>query len=351
MVNLNKNRLICLKSTLKDALYRLNQLKYNLVLFVINDDEQLVGSITDGDIRRSLLRGNQLKDNIAVCLNHDCHFLTDGSYSYKEIQAIREKASLKLLPVVDNFKRVLRFVNLSEVRSILPLQAIIMAGGEGLRLRPLTESVPKPLLKVGEQPILERNIDRLSSFGITDYTLSVNYLGKKIEAFFGSGKDKGISIKYIYEKEKLGTIGSVGLINSFSNEDVLVMNSDLLTNLDYEDFYKEFKKSNAALAVATIPYKVPVPYAVFEAKESRVLSLKEKPTYTYFSNAGIYLIKTKFLELIPSGVRFDATDLIELMIKNGEFVFSYPIRGYWLDIGKHEDFKKANNDLAHINFS
>ena len=225
-----------------------------------------------------------------------------------------------------------------------------MAGGKGNRLRPFTDITPKPLLKVGDTPILERNIDRLAMYGIDDITISLNYLGEQIESHFGDGSAKGISLKYVWEKDPLGTIGAVGLINHFVNDYILIMNSDLLTNIDFETFFIDFINSKADMSILSIPYKVDIPYAVFETKKDKISSLKEKPTYSYFTNGGIYLMKKEVLKYIPKNKFYNATDLIEELIRKKKYTKTYPLVGYWLDIGNHDDYKKAQLDVHRIKF-
>jgi NDP-sugar pyrophosphorylase family protein len=226
-----------------------------------------------------------------------------------------------------------------------------MAGGTGKRLRPLTENTPKPLLKVGGKPIIEYNIDNLKKVGIKNIKLSVNYLGEQLIDYFGDGISRNLNIQYVREDKPLGTIGSILLVNDFEHDDIIVMNSDLLTNIDFKDFYKFFKSTDADMAVAATSYHVDVPYAVLEADEkNRVISLKEKPKYTYYSNAGIYILKKALLKMIPKDQFYDITDLMERILEMNLKLVTYPINGYWLDIGKHEDFKKAQDDVNHIKF-
>jgi NDP-sugar pyrophosphorylase family protein len=223
-----------------------------------------------------------------------------------------------------------------------------MAGGRGERLKPLTDFIPKPLLKVGEKPILELNLERLAKYGIDDFWISVKYLGEQIETYFGNGENRNINIQYVWEKEPLGTIGAVSLIDNFNHDFVLVTNSDLLTNIDYEHFFLDFLSKNADFAVLTIPYQVNIPYAVLETDNSTIKSFKEKPTYTYYSNGGVYLMKKEMLKLIPQNTFYNSTDLMEELINKNYNVVSYPFPGYWLDIGKHDDFKKAQFDIKNI---
>lgn len=344
-----KKHLINQEATLMEGLARLNVLASDTILFVIDEDGKLVGSLTDGDIRRGLLKGLQLDSYVRDFIAKPPKIIQKGKYTAEQIIEYR-KNNLKIIPVVDNEGRIQNIVNFRFHRSYLPVDAIIMAGGRGERLKPLTDNTPKPLLKVGDKPIIEYNIDRLVSYGIDDIWVSVRYLGEQIENHLKDGGEKGATIKYIWEDTPLGTIGAVSKIKDLSQDYVLVSNSDLLTDLNYEDFFLDFIAKDAMLSVVTIPYHVEVPYAVLETDESHVRSFKEKPTYTYYSNGGIYLMKKECLDLIPREAFFNATDLMETLIAKGEKVASYPLHGYWLDIGKHEDFKKAQEDIKYIRF-
>jgi len=197
---------------------------------------------------------------------------------------------------------------------------------------------------------MEHNIDRLASYGIDDFWVSLKYLGEQIEHYFGSGKEKNINIEYVWENEPLGTIGAVSKVTNFEHDYVLVTNSDLLTTIDYELFFLDFIKQEADFAVLTIPYQVSIPYAVLETKDGRVKSFKEKPTYTYYSNGGVYLMKKEVLQHIPKDSFFNSTDLMECLINQDYKVISYPFSGYWLDVGKHEDFEKAQVDILNLKF-
>ena len=225
-----------------------------------------------------------------------------------------------------------------------------MAGGKGQRLLPLTEHTPKPLLKVGSKPIIEHNLDRLALFGIDDIWISINYLGEQIESYFGDGSAKNVHISYVRENKPLGTIGAVSKIQDFKHEFVLITNSDLLTNLDYEHFFLDFLAQSADMAVVTIPYKVNIPYAVLETEEGRVLNFKEKPTYTYYVNGGVYLVKRELFDYLPKNDYFNATDLIDELIRQNKKIYSYPLMGYWLDIGSPDDFERAQRDVTKIKF-
>lgn len=344
-----REHLITSGSTLRMALEQLNVLAKDAIIFVVNESEQLIGSLTDGDVRRGLLKDISLDDEVDSIIQLHPKFIRKGEQDIQKIIDYRE-SNFRILPIIDNDNRVVNVINFSNIRSYLPIDAVIMAGGRGQRLQPFTDTIPKPLLLVGGKPIMEHNVDRITMYGIDDFWFSVKYLGEQIESYFGDGSKKNISINYIWENEALGTIGAISMIDNFKHDYILVSNSDLLTNLDYEHFFLDFINQDADFSVVTIPYQVAIPYAVLETDNNQVKNFKEKPTYTYYSNGGIYLMKKSVLDLLPHKTFFNATDLMEKIIKNGHKVVSYPLSGYWLDIGKHEDFKKAQEDIKQIKF-
>ena len=348
MINYRKH-LITSKTPIKEALQKLDILARDAILFVVDTNDKLIGSLTDGDVRRGLLKGVTIDEDVGEIIQQNPRFIRKGSRDIYKIIKLRSQ-NFRIIPVIDTEDKVITIVNFRNLRSYLPIDAIIMAGGRGQRLKPLTDITPKPLLKVGDKSIMEHNVDRLALYGIDDFWFSVKYLGNQIVDYFGDGKDKNRSIQYVWEDEPLGTIGSASKIDDFKHEQVLVSNSDILTNLDYEAFYLDFLEKDADFAVVTIPYNVSIPYAVLETSNGHVLNFKEKPTYTYYSNGGIYLMKRAMLEYIPKGQHFNATDLMEKLIQENKKVVSYPLVGYWLDVGKHEDFEKAQNDINTIKF-
>jgi dTDP-glucose pyrophosphorylase len=344
-----KDHLIQTECTIKQALNVLNELSLDSILFVVDDKDKLIGSVTDGDIRRGLLNNFDLESQIVNIIQANPKYIRKRNYTINSIINYREN-NFRVIPVLDDNDTVINVINFRYIKSYLPVDAVIMAGGLGQRLRPLTLDTPKPLLKVGSKPIIEHNIDRLAMFGIDDFWISVKYLGEQIQNYFGNGASKNISIEYVWEDEPLGTIGAVSKIENFSHDYILVTNSDLLTNIDYEQFFLEFINQNADLAILTIPYNVSIPYAVLESHMGKVRGFKEKPTYTYFSNGGVYLMKKEMLNYLPKNYFYNATDLMEALIHNGHKVISVPFNGYWLDIGRHEDYEKAQMDLSFIKF-
>jgi dTDP-glucose pyrophosphorylase len=347
-MNSIEKHLFYLNEDIRTALVRLDSLAMDAILFVVDENRKLIGSLTDGDIRRGFIKGLGFENNIKEYIHENPIYIYENKYSLDVLESYKNR-NFKVIPILNEKNEIVDIINFRTKSTIIPADALLMAGGEGKRLRPLTESTPKPLLKVGDKPIIEYNIDRLANVGIKKINLSINYLGDQLIEYFGDGSNKDLLIDYVNEDKPLGTIGSILLVKEFNFEDIIVMNSDLLTNIDFADFFKTYKECDADMAVAATSYNVDVPYAVLEVNETNtVKSLKEKPRYTYYSNAGIYIIKKKLLKMIPENQFFDITDLMEKVIEMNYKLITYPINGYWLDIGKHEDFKKAQEDIKHL---
>jgi len=331
----------------KSVLAILDSLSADAVIFVVNEAGKLIGSVTDGDIRRGLLNGKNLDQAIDDFIFRNPRFINKSSYTIQEVIDMRNQ-KLEVIPILNQAGEISNILNFRLQYSYLPLDAVIMAGGRGSRLRPMTDRTPKPLLQIGDKPIIEHNLIQLQKFGIDDFWVSLNYLGEQLEAFLGDGVKYGTKINYVWENVPLGTIGAVSQISGFQHDHILITNSDILTNLNYEDFYLDFLENDADMSVVTIPYEVNIPYAVLETSSNLVCSFQEKPTYTYYSNGGIYLVKRSALDLIPKDTFFNTTDLMEKLLKEGGKLISYPMRQYWLDIGKPEDFKRAQEDIKHL---
>ena len=334
--------------TLEFILNKLSTLS-NKTVFVINKKSIIVGSVSDGDIRRGLLKNLSKQKYFLEFMNRKFSYLQEGDVLYKSSKKIIEKG-IMLIPYVTREKKIIDFFNFNNLNCLLPIHAVIMAGGKGSRLKPLTDKIPKPLLKVGNLPIIEHNLKRLISYGIKNFDISINYLGDQIKNYLQKGSKHNIKINYVNEDRPMGTIGSVSIIENFFYDCIIISNSDILTNLNYESFYLDFIKNKADMSILSIPYKVQVPYAVLESSNGVISNLKEKPTYTYFSNGGIYLLKKSVLNYIPKDKFFNATDLIEKLINENKKVITYEFSGYWLDIGRHDDFQKAQKDLKNISF-
>ena len=343
-----KKHLILLGTPIKDALIKLNELASDAILFVVDNNRSLIGSLTDGDVRRGLIKGLTVENKIDEVLMGTPKFFRKDDFNIERLIELREN-QFRIVPIVDFENRVTDVINFREKKSYLPLDVVIMAGGRGQRLLPLTESIPKPLLSVGEKPIIEHNVDRLAMFGVRDFWISINYLGDQIVSYLNNGHKKDISIKYIREDLPMGTIGAVSLVSDFMHDYVLITNSDILTTINYEKFFTDFLSQNADMSIVTIPYIVNIPYAVLDTDGREVKSFTEKPTYTYYSNGGVYLIRKCLLDYIPAKEFFNATDLISKLIQLKFKVVSYPLTEYWLDIGNHTDFSKAKSDIKSLN--
>ncbi|HVB02205.1 MAG TPA: nucleotidyltransferase family protein [Chitinophagaceae bacterium] len=335
-------------ATVRQAMEQLNSLGLvNAVLFATGENHHLLGSVTDGDIRRGFLLGVAMDDPISRVIHFPCHFITGANPSGSVLESFRE-AHIRFIPVINGSQELVSVLDL-ELGAPLPLDVILMAGGQGKRLLPLTADLPKPMLKIGSKPILEHNIDRLIRFGITEIHLSIHYRGDQIRNYFGDGSSRNLRIRYIEEPEPMGTIGSVSLISDLHQQHILIMNADLLTTIDFADFYQTFLENGSDICVASSLYNIEVPYAILETDgQDKVVSLAEKPTYTYYSNAGIYLVRKSLLDLVPKGGYFDITDLMEKALETGRTITHYPILGYWLDIGKMQDYLKAQEDIKHL---
>jgi dTDP-glucose pyrophosphorylase len=347
----NQSHILKSDTSARQALRVLDSLPDNAsrTLFIVDESDCMVGSLTDGDIRRGLLKDLEISNPVSVFMNTNYRFIERGQQDDLEYLRQQRKADIKLIPILDQHHRIIKIINLSKTKTLLPIAALIMAGGKGERLKPFTEKLPKPMLQIGDKPILEHNIDRLISFGIVNFYISVRYLKEQIIEYFGNGESKGVSITYIEEEVPLGTLGALSKIERIPYDDILVMNADILTNIDFEDFFQCYKKEEADMVLASIPYKMNVPYAVLEVDNSSVVSFVEKPTYTYYSNGGIYLMKFSLKEMIRENAVFNATDMMNGVIGNKQRkLVHYPLLNYWLDIGRHADFLKAQEDIKHI---
>lgn len=333
---------------LMDALIRINSLGLGpLVLFVVDDQDRMVGTLTDGDSRRALIAGASVCDTIDMVMHRDFKFMhVDDIENVREIRHQKEML-MKLVPVLDNENHIVDIIDLQRFKTRLPIDAVLMAGGKGERLRPLTEKTPKPLLKVGDKCIIDHNVDRLISYGVSHISVTVNYLKEQIEEHYREPRN-GVQVKTVREPKFLGTIGSIKFVENFFNDTVLVMNSDLFTNIDYEDFFLHFRQHDAEMSVAAVPYNVSIPYGILDIEGRNIKGLLEKPQYNHYANAGIYLIKRRALEEIPNGVFFNATDLVEKLIAEGKKVIRYPLNGTWIDIGNPQEYQKVMDLVKHI---
>lgn len=318
-------------------------------LFVEDNKGKAVGAITDGDIRRFLISGGKLDAKVQDAMFKQFAFVNVSENDIiNKLHSIKERG-VKIVPCLDAEGHIVDVFDLVHYRSHLPIDAVLMAGGKGERLRPLTEKTPKPLLPVGDKCIIDHNIDRLISYGVKHISVTVNYLKEQIEEHFQEPRN-GVKVNCYREPKFLGTIGSIRYVENFYNDNILVMNSDIFTNIDYEDFYLHFCQHDAEMSVAAVPYNVSIPFGVLDLEGREIKGLIEKPKFNYYANAGIYLIKRSALDEIPENEFFHATHLIEKLISQGKKVIRYPLNGTWIDIGTPQEYERAKELSKHITY-
>lgn len=343
-----KRHIISETATLRQALHALNALSGGaMTLLAVDSRGAMTGTLTDGDIRRALLAGASLDDAVASAINRRFHSLRADAVDVVALAEARDRG-IRLIPLLNSDGAPVRIIDTAVTSTILPLRAVIMAGGRGERLRPLTLTTPKPLLTLGGRPIIDYNVAMLARAGIDDVTVTTHYLAEQLEAHFATPVE-GVSVKCVREASPMGTIGAVRLAGIPAAGHTLVMNSDLLTTVSLEQMWLRHVHSGADLTVATVPYSVSVPYAILATgPDGSVTSLMEKPSYSYEANAGIYIVSNEHLRAIPADRRYDATDLIDDIIASGGRVVTHPVGGVWIDIGSPDDFRRASDLLeAH----
>ena len=323
------------------------------IMLVTDEAGILQGTITDGDIRRAMLVGENLDAPVTILLKRK----KTSRYSKPvtapigtdpaELLCIMHEKIVHQIPLLDGEGRVAGLITMDDLLpdQILPLQTVVMAGGFGQRLRPLTEGMPKPMLKVGDRPILQRMIEQLKSVGIRRVNLTTHYRGDLIKEHFGDGKKFGMDICYVNEDQPLGTAGVLGLITP-SHEPLLVINGDIMTEVNFGALLHFHKEHKADMTVAVRAYEMSIPYGVVESDGVEITHISEKPMIRHFINAGIYLINPDICQSLPKGEAFDMPDLITKLVLEKRRVISFPIREYWLDIGRIEDYQKAQDDEA-----
>ncbi len=333
-------------STLLDALRQLNSLSGEVMtLLAVNNNGVMTGTITDGDIRRNLLNGVTLTSPVSDAMNHRFKYLQGDVVDVVHMRQCRLKG-ITLLPHLDNQGRIKQVYDLTVTRSVLPISAILMAGGKGERLRPLTTTTPKPLLKIDGKAIIDYNVEALAAVGIDDITVTTRYLADQIHDHFAIPV-AGVNVKCVEETIPMGTIGAASLVKRGKGNATIIMNSDLLTTISFEDMYLKHIEENADITIAAIPYSVSVPYAILATDGAQVTAIEEKPSYSYYANAGIYIISNELLDTLSTEERTDATDLVERAINSGRRVIYFPINGTWIDVGSPTDFKQAQDLMRH----
>jgi dTDP-glucose pyrophosphorylase/CBS domain-containing protein len=316
-------------------------------LVLCTADRMLQGLLTDGDIRRAILRGVPMGTSCDEIASRKPLTVT-SSVSASESLQLMAKHDINHLPVIDAAGRVVRFLlrtNLVQ-GGRTELSAVIMAGGYGKRLLPLTEQVPKPMLPVGDKPLLELTIQQLRRSGIRDINLTTHYLPESIIRYFGDGSAFGVRLNYLQEDHPLGTAGGLKLMKQTDNP-ILVINGDILTDVPILEMLNFHRKHHALLTVGVRKHDVQVPFGVVDLNEVRVNHIREKPSLNFFINAGIYIVEPSVRDYIDNGRRLDMTDLIQTLLQADKPVVSFPIVEYWLDVGRHEDYAQAQEDARN----
>lgn len=339
--------------TIKDAIARIDRNGEGLVL-VVDSKRQLLSTVTDGDIRRAILRGVDLNARIEKLFDDNIPRVHEkpitAPYDTSAVQLLRlmGENAVRHVPMTDENGRLVALSLLSRfVRDQgLPMRAVIMAGGLGMRLRPLTEETPKPMLQVGDRPLLQRTIESLRGAGIRNINITTHFRADKIEEFIGDGSNFDAAVKYDHEDEPLGTAGALRQIEFDDGEPLLVINGDILTTVNYAAMLEYHREHKADLTVGVRHYTMTVPYGVVDCEGPLIRAIREKPSFGLFVNAGIYLMENGVCRYIPEGKRFDMTDLISVLIAENLRVVSFPIHEYWLDIGQHDDYQRAQRDVA-----
>ncbi len=317
------------------------------VLLVVDPDGRLAGTVTDGDVRRAILAQQPL-DGPVLDASHRSPTTAPAGIGRAEARRLMRGAAVRQLPLLDEGGRPtgLELLEAGERSPARPNPVVIMAGGLGKRLRPLTEETPKPLLQVGGRPLLETIIDAFAEHGFSEFYLSVNYRADQVESHFGDGSAIGVRIAYLREDDFLGTAGAVSLLPSVPDHPVVVMNGDILTRVDFRQLIEFHDRTAAEMTMCVREYDVEVPYGVVEVDGERITSLVEKPTTRHFINAGIYVLAPEVVAAVRPGEPTDMTDLAADVLAREGNLRAFPIREYWLDIGHLEDFERAQADFA-----
>lgn len=321
------------------------------IALVLDEDDHLLGTITDGDIRRAVLAQVNLDAPATELLTRKIKspypqpVTVPINTEPAALLRLMQERMVHQIPLLDTDERVVGLVTLDELlpEQTLPVQAVIMAGGFGTRLRPLTDTLPKPMLPVGGRPLIEYIVEQLRQVGIQRVNITTNYLADKIIEHFGDGHEFGVELNYVDEGRPLGTAGALGLMQT-PQQPLLVINGDILTQVDFRAMLAYHREQQALLTVGVRKYELNVPYGVVESRDAFVTRLVEKPTYSFFVNAGIYLLEPAAHHYIPDNQYFNMTDLIQRLLDNSQPVVSFPIHEYWLDIGQHADYAQAQED-------
>ncbi len=336
------------RATVAEAMGIIDQGSVQICL-VVDDDRRLLGTVTDGDIRRGILRALPLSAPVLEVMKRDpvVGLPDDGS---KRLFGLMLPRDVRQLPIVDSHSRVVGLMLRDELTAPEPLEnlVIFMAGGLGSRLRPMTDDTPKPLLKVGQKPLLETILENFIEHGFRRFQMSVHYKADQIMQHFGDGERWGVDITYLLEDRQLGTAGALGLLPAIPDEPILVMNADVLTKVNFRsilDFHFE-QRADATMCVRE--YDFQVPYGVVNIENDRIIGIEEKPVQTFFVNAGIYVVSPELLHLARKDEALDMPEFFRRAIDAGHHAAVFPVREYWMDVGRLNDFERANGEFSRV---
>ena len=343
-----KNIKLKQNATIKEALGIIDSGAMQIAL-VVDDNDKLLGTLTDGDIRRGILRGLDLDSSIETIVFKE-PAVAKISSTKEEILKIALSKKLHQIPIVDDNGIVLDLKEIEELvePKIKTNRVILMVGGLGTRLRPLTQDTPKPMLKVGNKPILQTIVEKFAEYGFVNITMCVNFNASIIRDYFGDGKEFGVNIDYVLEEKRMGTAGALSLLKERPSEPFFVMNGDLLTNVNFEHIFNYHTLNKATATMCVREYDYEVPYGVVKMNDNKITAIAEKPVQKFFVSAGIYMLSPEILDLIPKNEFYDMPALFEKLIKLSKNVISFPIREYWLDIGRMEEYQRANEEYKEV---
>ncbi len=335
-------------TTIKETLQVLDNSALQIA-FVVDAEKRLLGAVTDGDVRRSLLRGEGLSAPVETIMNVHPVVALQGTGRATLLRLMRSHV-IRQIPLVDAENHLVGLAQMEEL--LYPSKrdniVVLMAGGLGKRLRPLTDTIPKPLLKVGTKPILETILESFLDAGFHRFYFAVNYKSQMIEDYFGDGSRFGAEIDYLHEKKRMGTAGALFFLPELPKEPIIVMNGDLLTKVDFGEFLEYHIRQGSAATMAVREYNYQVPYGVIDFDGERIKAIKEKPSHSFFVNAGIYVLSPEAVAHVAKEEFFDMPQLFEVLISEGKKTTIFPVREYWLDIGRMDDFHRAQEEYGGL---
>lgn len=316
------------------------------IALVVNEKGRLVGTVTDGDIRRFILSGHSVEEPVTNVMWTNPVTAPPGTPEEEMIRLMRNY-SVRNIPMLDENGKPSKIVNIRDIVSEKETDqiAVIMAGGEGKRLKPITEEIPKPMVRVGGKPILENIIIDFAKSRIVNIYISINYKADVIEDYFGDGSNYGVKITYMKEKKKLGTAGALTLLPEAPTYPFIVINGDVITKVNFLRLIEFHRQHRCVMTVAATQYKMNIPFGVIKQSAHYLLGIEEKPQQKFLCNAGIYMLNPEVLPLIPKSAEFDMPDLIEKAVRQGLPVTTFPIHEYWIDIGQFEELRKAKKEF------